>query len=116
MTDVKPDNVLVNWTGEDDDGGTITDIVLGDFDITFKSQEGKPRNTPYATGNVMWRSPEGHTGRGTTKVSDIFAFGLVVGEPRINPVWNSELKNGLVHLYLWWRRHASHKQLPGDVG
>jgi hypothetical protein len=26
----------------------------------------------------MWRSPEGQTGRGVTKASDIFSFGLVV--------------------------------------
>jgi hypothetical protein len=54
------------------------DATLGDFDIAFKSEGGAPRQTPYAIGNVMWRSPEGQTGRGVTKASDVFSFGLVV--------------------------------------
>ncbi|KAI9711553.1 MAG: hypothetical protein M1820_002118 [Bogoriella megaspora] len=74
---VKPDNVLVNWTCERDGKKTVSDVALGDFDITFKSEGRKPRETPYAIGNVMWRSPEGQTGTGVTKASDIFSFGLV---------------------------------------
>ncbi|KAH6723144.1 kinase-like domain-containing protein [Leptodontidium sp. MPI-SDFR-AT-0119] len=53
------------------------DVVLGDFDIAFKSEGGKARETPHAIGNAMWRSPEGQTGKGVTKASDIFSFGLV---------------------------------------
>jgi serine/threonine protein kinase len=55
-------------------------LALADFDIAFKSEDGEPRQTPYAIGNAMWRSPEGQTGRGVTKASDIFSFGLVVSE------------------------------------
>ena len=40
--------------------------------------------TPHAVGNAMWRSPEGQTGRGMIKASDIFSFGLVVGYPYSN--------------------------------
>jgi len=59
---------------------TVTDVALGDFDIAFKSEsEGdKARETPHAIGNAMWRSSEGQTGRGVTRASDIFSFGLVV--------------------------------------
>jgi hypothetical protein len=32
----------------------------------------------------MWRSPEGQTGRGVTKASDVFSFGLVVGDLCLN--------------------------------
>jgi serine/threonine protein kinase len=70
---------LVDWTYDEVGNKTVTDTALGDFDIAFKSEGGKPRETPYAIGNVMWRSPEGQTGRGVTKASDIFSFGLVVG-------------------------------------
>jgi hypothetical protein len=70
---------LVDWTCDKDDNETVSDAVLGDFDIAFKSEGGRPRETPYAIGNVMWRSPEGQTGRGVTKASEIFSFGLVVG-------------------------------------
>lgn len=105
--DVKPDNILVNWSGDEVEATTATDtaaadttvtdttvtdttvtdttaieptvtkVALGDFDIAFKLQSGESRQTPYAIGNAMWRSPEGQTGRGVTKASDIFSFGLV---------------------------------------
>ncbi|KAF9731772.1 hypothetical protein PMIN06_011227 [Paraphaeosphaeria minitans] len=75
--DVKPDNILVNWTCDKEGNKTVTDVALGDFDIAFKSEGGEPRQTPYAIGNVMWRSPEGQTGKGVTKASDLFSFGLV---------------------------------------
>lgn len=75
---MKPDNILVNWTSDSGNRKTVSDVALGDFDIAFKSEAGKARETPYAIGNAMWRSPEGQTGRGVTKASDIFSFGLVV--------------------------------------
>ncbi|KAK0111174.1 hypothetical protein ONS95_001550 [Cadophora gregata] len=75
--DVKPDNILVNWTSDSSGQKTVSDVALGDFDLVFKSEGGKTRETPYAVGNAMWRSPEGQTGRGVTKASDIFSFGLV---------------------------------------
>lgn len=78
MVDIKPDNILVNWTQDEEGNKTVTDVALGDFDIAFKSEAGESRETPYAIGNVMWRSPEGQTGRGVAKASDIFSFGLVV--------------------------------------
>ena len=81
LADVKPDNILVSWTCDKQGNKTVTDVALGDFDIAFKSEGGEPRHTPYAIGNVMWRSPEGQTGKGVTKASDIFSFGLVVSEP-----------------------------------
>lgn len=89
--DVKPDNILVNWTCDENGNKTVTDVVLGDFDIAFKLEGGKPRQTPYAVGNVMWRSPEGQTGIGVTKASDIFSFGLVVSEPCSNSPIHAEL-------------------------
>jgi len=78
--DLKPDNILVNWTSDKQGNQVVTDVVLGDFDIAFKPEGGQPLQTPYAIGNVMWRSPEGQTGRGVTKASDVFSFGLVVSE------------------------------------
>ncbi|EEY23048.1 conserved hypothetical protein [Verticillium alfalfae VaMs.102] len=76
-TDVKPDNILANWTCDKEGTKTVTDVALGDFDIASKSDTEEPRRTPFAMGNVMWRSPEGQTGRGVTKASDLFSFGLV---------------------------------------
>ncbi|KAI7240074.1 kinase-like protein [Hortaea werneckii] len=75
--DVKPDNVLVNCNTNQEGCKTVTDAALGDFDLVCKCEQAKPLSTPYAIGNVMWRSPEGQTGRGVTKASDIYSFGLV---------------------------------------
>ena len=75
---MKPDNILVNWSIDTGGEKTVSDVALGDFDIAFKSQGGKACETSSAIGNAMWRSPEGQTGRGVTKASDIFSFGLVV--------------------------------------
>ncbi|KAI1425971.1 kinase-like domain-containing protein [Xylaria sp. FL1777] len=75
--DIKPHNILVNWTYDQGGNKRVTDVALSDFDIAFKSQSGKPRNTHFPVGDPMWRSPEGQTGRGMTKASDIFSFGLV---------------------------------------
>ena len=80
---MKPDNILINWICDKEGNKTVTDVALGDFHIAFKAEGGESRQTPYAIGNVMWRSPEGQTGRGVTKSSDIFSFGLVVGELRL---------------------------------
>lgn len=81
LADVKPDNILVNWTEDKEGKKTVSDVAVGDFDIAFKLEGGKTRQTPYAIGHAMWRSPEGQTGRGVTKASDIFSFALVVKKP-----------------------------------
>jgi len=82
LADVKPDNVLVNCEPNIEEGDvTVVDAVLGDFDLALKLENAKPCHTPYAIGNVMWRSPEGQTARGMTKASDIYSFGLMVSEP-----------------------------------
>ncbi|EPE05817.1 serine threonine protein kinase [Ophiostoma piceae UAMH 11346] len=75
--DVKPDNILVDWDSGEDGHKTVSKTVLGDFDIAFHPPPGKRLDTPYPLGNVMWRSPEGQTGRGVTSASDVFSFGLV---------------------------------------
>ncbi|KAL2175466.1 kinase-like domain-containing protein [Thermothelomyces heterothallicus CBS 202.75] len=75
--DVKPDNIFVNWTCDEDGNKTVTDAVLGDFGIAYKQVGATPLRTGVALGNFMWRSPEGQTGSGMTKASDVFSYGLV---------------------------------------
>ncbi|KAF2220302.1 kinase-like domain-containing protein [Elsinoe ampelina] len=75
--DLKPDNILVNWTNDDRNHKIITDVILGDFDISLKQGDADPRHEQYAVGNVMWRSPEGQIGRRGTTMSDVYSFGLV---------------------------------------
>ncbi|KAF2819706.1 hypothetical protein CC86DRAFT_398389 [Ophiobolus disseminans] len=70
-------DILVDWNCDEKGAKTVTSVALGDFDIAFKLQEGALLHTPHTIGNAMWRSPKGQTGRGITKASDIFSFGLV---------------------------------------
>jgi serine/threonine protein kinase len=81
LADVKPDNIFVNWTCNKEGNKTVTDTALGDFGIAYKQVGATPLRTGIALGNFMWRSPEGQTGSGITKASDIFSYGLVVSGP-----------------------------------
>lgn len=79
---MKPDNIFVNWTCNKEGNKTVTDATLGDFGIAYKQVLGVTLlRTGVALGNFMWRSPEGQTGSGITKASDIFSYGLVVSGP-----------------------------------
>ncbi|KAI0877784.1 kinase-like protein [Hypoxylon argillaceum] len=75
--DVKPDNIFINWTCDQKGNKIVTDAALGDFGIAYKQVGETPLRTGVALGNFMWRSPEGQTGSGITKASDIFSYGLV---------------------------------------
>ncbi|KAI0403968.1 kinase-like protein [Xylaria palmicola] len=75
--DVKPDNIFVNWTCDEEGNKQVTDATLGDFGIAYRQVGAMPLRTGIALGNFMWRSPEGQTGSGMTKASDIFSYGLV---------------------------------------
>ncbi|KAI8941750.1 hypothetical protein NX059_002954 [Plenodomus lindquistii] len=75
--DIKPDNIFINWTYDGKGIKTITNVALGDFDIAFNCETGELLQTTQAVGNAMWRSPEGQTGRGVSKASDVYSFGLV---------------------------------------
>jgi serine/threonine protein kinase len=78
VTDVKPDNILVNWTGDGQGNKSVTDVVLGDFDIAYQVKDNESIQTPHAQGNAMWRCPEAQTGSRVSKASDVYSFGLVV--------------------------------------
>ncbi|PPJ54271.1 hypothetical protein CBER1_06572 [Cercospora berteroae] len=76
LIDIKPDNVFVNWTCDQEGNKVVTKTALGDFDIACKLKYGETRITPHAMGNVMWRSPEAQAcmANGAT---DIYSLGLV---------------------------------------
>ena len=84
LADVKPQNVYVNWTCNDDGTKTITDVVLADFWNSWKVQRGEPYETRDPVGHIAWRSLEAHVGLAMTKASDMYSFGLVVSFPLIN--------------------------------
>lgn len=71
---------MVDWASTEHGDPIIERVALGDFDIALKLKDARPLRGPHAIGNVMWRSPEGQTGKGVSKPSDVFSFGLVVSE------------------------------------
>ncbi|KAM5485051.1 hypothetical protein MaudMau93_005590 [Microsporum audouinii] len=76
---VKPDNVMINYT-QDKQGQPLPErVVLGDLDCSLKMKGDKLLRLPEGIklGNVMWRSPEAQTGQGIGKPSDVFSYGLV---------------------------------------
>ena len=75
-TDVKPDNIFLNWYVDSSDEFHLGKVVLGDMDCALKLSGEKLLN--YKIGNVMWRSPEGQLGRGVGKPSEVFSFALLV--------------------------------------
>lgn len=77
LPDIKPDNILVDWTSDSEGTKVVTDVALGDFDIACQLKPGESRLTRQAVGNAMWRSPEAQTGL-SSRASDLYSLGLVV--------------------------------------
>ncbi|KAK3905329.1 kinase-like protein, partial [Staphylotrichum tortipilum] len=75
--DVKPQNVFVNWTCNEDGTKTITDVALADLWHAQRSERGEPYEPRFPVGDMAWRSLEAHVGRAITKASDMYSFGLV---------------------------------------
>jgi serine/threonine protein kinase len=90
--DIKPDNVLIDWTCDSDGNKTITDVALGDFDIACNLKDNEIRLTPHVVRNAMWRSPEAQTSI-STRMSAIISLGLVVSptfaREKQSHVWSS---------------------------
>ena len=76
--DLKPNNVMLDWSRDQTGQFRIERVALADLDCALKVAGEKLLD--HRIGNVMWRSPEGQTGKGVGKSSEVFSFGLVVGE------------------------------------
>lgn len=74
---------MLNWSLDGNGQFKIERVVLGDLDCALKIKGEKLLD--HRIGNVMWRSPEGQTGKGIGKPSEVFSFGLVVSQLCSNP-------------------------------
>ncbi|EZF28441.1 hypothetical protein TMEN_9321 [Trichophyton mentagrophytes] len=100
--DVKPDNVMINYS-QDEQGLPLPQrVVLGDLDVSLKMKGDKLLRLPEGIklGNVMWRSPEAQTGQGIGKPSDVFSYGLVslfttTGVETLHPDFEGLRKDGV---------------------
>jgi serine/threonine protein kinase len=76
-TDIKPNNILVNWD-ENDGNTTIRQVQIADIeDAAYVPDDSVIVGRQ--VGNWMWRSPEAHASGRVHKPSDVFSFGVVVG-------------------------------------
>ena len=69
---------MLDWSRDQNGQFRIKRVALGDLDCALKLVGEKLLN--HRIRNVMWRSPEGQTGKGVGKPSEVFSFGLVVSE------------------------------------
>ncbi|KAF2084341.1 kinase-like protein [Saccharata proteae CBS 121410] len=74
-TDVKPDNVLVNFD-KTDSSISVGKVRLADLEDSAYVPEGS-YILGFRAGNYMWRSPEAHMKGPVQKPHDMFSFGLV---------------------------------------
>ncbi|KAL9020172.1 MAG: hypothetical protein Q9185_002629 [Variospora sp. 1 TL-2023] len=87
---------MVDWYLDKQGTPIIKHVALGDFDIALKLKGGRPLSGPHPIGNILWRSPEGQTGKGVAKPSDVYSLALVLyalgGAPLLIPA-EEDLEN-----------------------
>ena len=77
--DLKPDNILVDYTDHGDGRLTIRNLMLADFDLAWKDDDGNASfSCNQRVGHQLWQSPEAIASKNVDKPSDVFAFGLTV--------------------------------------
>ena len=77
VTDIKPNNILLDWEPSHDRDIVVKRVQIADVEDACYVPPGR---TILGTqvGNWMWRSPEAHAQGPVNKSSDMFSFGLVV--------------------------------------
>ncbi|KAL9087402.1 MAG: hypothetical protein Q9165_006699 [Trypethelium subeluteriae] len=109
-TDIKADNVLIDWKVEQD-GIIIGRVQLGDLEDAAHIPPGSHMVGKQAN-NMMWRSPEAHARGPVDKPSDIFSFALVciyaVHKRVIFAIGEEELDEGVEPLAVVIERQMSY--------
>ncbi|GIK05575.1 hypothetical protein Aspvir_009688 [Aspergillus viridinutans] len=109
-TDIKADNVFVNWK-DHHDGIVIERVLIGDLEDAAHIPPGCDMIGKQA-GNWMWRSPEAHAQGRVNKPSDIFSFALLcifaLHKRVIFAVGEEELDEGVDPLAIVLERQISY--------
>lgn len=74
-TDIKANNIMVNWTEENGDIEVHETRIVDMEDAAYVPEDRVIIGRQL--GNWMWRSPEAHAASRVHKPSDIFSFGIV---------------------------------------
>lgn len=77
-TDIKPNNILVEWKEQEDGNEMVVEQVqIGDIeDAAYVPEDSVIHGRQ--VGNWMWRSPEAHASADMHMPSDMWSIGLVV--------------------------------------
>ncbi|KAK2766244.1 hypothetical protein FQN54_007761 [Arachnomyces sp. PD_36] len=110
-TDIKADNIFLDWKSSDSDGIILERTQLGDLEDAAYIPPGSHMIGKQA-GNWMWRSPEAHAAGPVNKPSDIFSFALVciyaMHKRVIFAVGEEELDEGVDRLAIVIERQISY--------
>jgi len=82
VTDIKPNNILVDWDPVHEKDIVVNGVQIADVEDACRVPPGR-NIVGLQVGNWMWRSPEAHAQGPVNMPSDIFSFGLVVS-PKIS--------------------------------
>ncbi|KAH8767488.1 kinase-like domain-containing protein [Diaporthe sp. PMI_573] len=110
-TDIKPNNILINYDEQPDGSVTIQDVKLSDLEDAVLLEPDMAIKGA-VLGNKLWRSPESWTGATQEHPSDVFSFGIVaiyVIEDRM-AFYNGLSDEQVNGTNAWWhilRRHIS---------
>jgi len=85
VTDIKPNNILVDWDPFQDKDNVVNGVQIVDVEDACRVPHGR-NIVGLQVGNWMWRSPEAHAQGPVNTPSDMFSFGLVVS-PKISALW-----------------------------
>lgn len=112
LSDVKPNNVLVDYEEKSDGSLVIQDVKLSDLEDAVVLEPGTAIIGP-TLGNKLWRSPESWAGAQQELPSDVYSFGAVAVYVMVNTmIFYSGLTEDQVNgPDAWWhilRRHVSH--------
>lgn len=82
MTDIKPNNILLDYEKIDNEF-VIKNVQISDLEDAVLLPSGKYLREGLC-GNQMWRSPESWARSAQGTPSDIFSFGIVVYKPNLS--------------------------------
>ena len=79
-TDIKPNNIMLDWT-EEDGNIAVQNVQIADIEDAVCVPD-RCNVTGRQFGNWMWRSPEAHASGHCNKPTDIYSFAIVVSALR----------------------------------
>ncbi|ETI26444.1 hypothetical protein G647_03221 [Cladophialophora carrionii CBS 160.54] len=96
--DTKPDNAMIDWNVDENGRFIVERVAWADLDCALQLMG--EQLLDHRIGNVMWRSPEGQTGKGIGKPSEVFSFGLIclytiTGVEALHPDFEQLKKDGV---------------------